>query len=331
VAARFRGIDPRLSVRRISYEFDLRSIGSVKRPAAGMISLLAILGLGYAGVVALLYLLQTSLVFPGTYLPSHRLNSPRVPERLELPGGGGATLHGMLFPGAQGDADVLIGFGGNAQDAELLGQDLAADFPELNVVVFHYRGYGPSTGRPSEQRVLADALAIHDAMVARIRPARVYAIGISLGSAVAAYLSKERRLAGVLLVTPFDSVEAIAKESYFWVPVGLLLRHRFPAVAFMTGNPTPAAVIAAADDRVVKPHRTKALLARLDNLVFQAILPDAGHETLYELPAYKTTLQAAFAALRDAASRRADGRNDKVVPHPMIASEGGSPEAVRNE
>ena len=259
-----------------------------------MMSLLAIVGLGYAGVVALLYLLQTSLVFPGTYLPSQRLNSPRVPERLELSTSDGAILHGMLFPGARGDADVLIGFGGNAQDAELLGQDLAADFPELNVVVFHYRGYGPSTGRPSEAAVLADALVIHDAMVARISPARTYAIGISLGSAVAAYLSKQRPLAGVLLVTPFDSVEAIAKESYFWVPVGLLLRHRFPAVAFMTGNPTPAAVIAAAEDRVVKPHRTEALLARLDNLVFQATLPEAGHETLYELPAYKTTSAGSF-------------------------------------
>jgi uncharacterized protein len=296
-----------------------------------MLSLLAILGLGYAGVVALLYLLQTSLVFPGSYLPSQRLNSPRVPERLELPASGGAILHGMLFPGARNDADVLIGFGGNAQDAELLGQDLAADFPELNVVVFHYRGYGPSTGKPSEAAVLADALIIHDAMVARIRPARVYAIGISLGSAVAAYLSKERRLAGVILVTPFDSVEAIAKESYFWVPVGLLLRHRFPAIAFMTGNPTATAVIAAAEDRVVKPHRTKALIARLDNLVFQATLQDAGHETLYELPAYKTTLQTAFAALRDAGARAADRRSDKPLPYPMIAAEGGPPGAIQDD
>lgn len=296
-----------------------------------MLSLLAIVGLGYAGVVALLYLLQTSLVFPGTYLPSQRLYSPRVPERLELPAGERAILHGMLFPGARDDADMLIGFGGNAQDAELLGQDLAADFPELNVVVFHYRGYGPSTGRPSEATVLADALTIHDTMVGRIRSGRVYAIGISLGSAVAAYLSRERRLAGVILVTPFDSVEAIAKESYFWVPVGLLLRHRFPAVAFMAGNPTPTAVIAAAEDRVVKPHRTEALIAGLDNLVFHATLPDAGHETLYELPAYKTTLQRAFAALRDAGSRATDRRSDKSLPHPMIAAEGGSPGAVRDE
>ena len=267
-----------------------------------MLSLLAIVGLGYAGVVALLYLLQTSLVFPGTYLPSQRLYSPRVPERLELPAGERAILHGMLFPGARDDADMLIGFGGNAQDAELLGQDLAADFPELNVVVFHYRGYGPSTGRPSEATVLADALTIHDTMVGRLRSRRVYAIGISLGSAVAAYLSKERPLAGVLLITPFDSVEAIAKESYFWVPVGLLLRHRFPSAAFMADNATPVAVIAAAQDRVVKPRRTDALIARIENLVFRATLRGADHNTLYHVEAYPRTLRAAFGALQSTAA-----------------------------
>ena len=220
-------------------------------------SLLALLGLGYVGVVGLLYVFQTWLIFPGAHLPSQRLDSPRQPERLELAVGDGAILHGMRFSGARPDADLLIGFGGNAQDAEMLGQDLASDFPELDVVVFHYRGFGPSTGKPSEATLLADALAIYDAMVARLEPARTFAIGISLGSAIAAYLSKERSLAGLLLITPFDSVEAIAKESYFWVPVGLLLRHRFPSGAFMTDNPTPVAVIAAAGDRVVKPapHR----------------------------------------------------------------------------
>lgn len=296
-----------------------------------MMTVLAVLALGYAGVVALLYLLQTTLVFPGTYLPSHRLNSPRVPERLELPAAGGAVLHGMLFRGERPDADVLIGFGGNAQDAEHLGQDLAADFPDLNVVVFHYRGYGPSTGRPSEAAVLADALLIHDTVVERIRPARVYAIGISLGSAVAAYLSQQRRLAGVILVTPFDSVEEIAKESYFWVPVSLLLRHRFPSAAFMTGNPTPSAVIAAAEDRVVKPRRTEALIARLENLVFLATLEGAGHETLYELPAYKTTLQEAFRALREAPSESIELRRDKPRPRSMIDAERGAAGALGDE
>jgi hypothetical protein len=295
-----------------------------------MMSALALLGLGYAGVVALLYLLQTSLIFPGTHLPSYRLNSPREPQRLELAAGDGATLHGMWFPGVRADADVLIGFGGNAQDAEVLGQDLARDFPDLHVVVFHYRGYGPSTGKPSEAALLADALTIHDAMVAQIRPQRVYAIGISLGSAVAAYLSKERPLAGVLLITPFDSVEAIAKESYFWVPVGLLLQHRFPSADFMTGNPTPAAVIAAAADRVVKPHRTKALVARLENLVFEATLQGAGHETLYQLPAYETTLEAAFGALQGAASGDRPARRP-AGPTRYDGNAASSPGAIGSE
>jgi uncharacterized protein len=262
-------------------------------------TLLAVLGLGYLGVVGLLYAFQTWLIFPGAHLPSQRLDSPRQPERLELPVGG-AVLHGMRFSGARPDADLLIGFGGNAQDAEMLGQDLASDFPELDVVVFHYRGFGPSTGKPSEAALLADALAIHDLMVARLQPARTFAIGISLGSAVAAHLSKERSLAGLLLVTPFDSVEAIAKETYFWVPVGLLLRHRFPSAAFMADNPTPVAVIAAAEDRVVKPRRTEALIARLENLVFRATLPRTDHNTLYHADAYQTTLRAAFEALRNA-------------------------------
>ena len=98
----------------------------------------------------------------------------------------------MLLRASDEAADLLIGFGGNAQDAELLAQDLAADFPELHVAVFHYRGYGPSTGKPGEAALLADALTIYDALTERLRPPRTFAIGISLGSAVAAYLSQQR-------------------------------------------------------------------------------------------------------------------------------------------
>ena len=146
--------------------------------------------MAYVGVVALLYFAQDLLLFPGAGRPSQRLDHPRAPERLTLPGGDGAELHGMLLRAPAEDADLLIGFGGNAQDAEMLAQDLAADFPELHTAVFHYRGYGPSTGQPGEAALLADALTIHDALTARLRPARTYAIGISLGSAVAAWLSR---------------------------------------------------------------------------------------------------------------------------------------------
>ncbi len=266
-----------------------------------MVKLLTFLAVAYGGTVALLYLAQDWMLFPGSTMPSRRLDQPQPPERLVLPADGGAELAGMLLRAADEAADLLIGFGGNAQDAEILAQQLAQDFPELHVAVFHYRGYGPSTGRPSEAALLADALAIHDDLHARLQPKRIYAIGISLGSAVAAFLSQQRALAGVLLITPFDSIEAIAKESYFWVPVGLLLRHRFPTIEFMAGNATPVAVIAAEQDRVVRPERTRVLLEQLPNLVFERVLAGADHNTLYQLPAYAEALKGAFAALRAAA------------------------------
>ena len=268
--------------------------------------LIATLALCYVGIVALLYFAQGWLLFPGAGLPSRPLDSPRQPERLELPTGSGPVLHGMLFPARTAATDLLIGFGGNAQDAEMLGQDLAADFPNLHVAAFHYRGYGPSTGRPSEAALLEDARAIHDMLVSRLTPERTFAIGISLGSAVAAHLSKERPLAGVILVTPFDSIEAVAKETYFWVPVGPLLRHRFPTVEFMSGNPTPVAVIAAGQDRVIRPRRTAALVERLENLVFYRVLEGADHNTLYQVPIYEETLNAAFAAISGAATEPAE-------------------------
>lgn len=258
---------------------------------------LAILALGYGAMVTMLYLAQDMLVFPGAGRPSQPLETPLQPERLRLTTEDGAVLHGLLFAPEE-RADLLIGFGGNAQDAEYLGHDLADDFPDVNVVVFHYRGYGPSGGRASQEALLSDAVAIHDTMVERLEPPQVFAIGISLGSAVAAYLSKARRIDGLILVTPFDSIEAIARSRYFWVPVSWLLRHPFPTIDFMADNPTPVAVIAAERDQVVPPERTRALVGRLQNLVFHRTLEGADHNSLYQLPIYDPTLEAAWAALR---------------------------------
>jgi hypothetical protein len=273
--------------------------------------LLLIAAVLYVGVAAALYFAQTWLIFPGVGLPTSRLDGPLGPERLEVETPDGARLHGMVFR-ADGEADLVIGFGGNAQDAEMLAHDLEGQMPGRHIGVFHYRGYGPSTGRPSERALLADTLLIHDVLVDRLQPRRVFAAGFSLGTAMAAYLSRQRAVAGVLLVTPFDSIEAVAKQAYFWLPVGLLLKHRFQSVEFMRDNPTPAAVIAAEHDGVVKPARTEALVKHLDNLVFRVTISDGSHSSVYALPAYEDALQEAFDAL-DQAIR------DRVFDEPVPA------------
>ena len=257
---------------------------------------------GYGSLVVVMYGAQTYLVFPGTRLPSRPLDHPFTPERLVLETEDGVYLHGMLFaPRRVASEGLVIGFGGNAQDAEAFGQELAGRFPDRHVAVFHYRGYGPSTGRPAEAAMLADSLVIHDRLTDNLRPKTILALGVSLGSGVAAYLSKARALDGVLLVTPYDSIEAIAKAAYPWLPVGLLLKHRFPTVDFMRNNRTPVAIIASANDRVVAPARTAALRAAIPNLVFDRTIAGAGHADLYALPAYDDAVKAALDTLLAAA------------------------------
>ena len=103
---------------------------------------------------------------------------------------------------------------------------LQSVFPDHDVAAFHYRGYAPSTGEPSASAILEDAIAIHDHVVASLAPDRIVAVGLSLGAGPAAHLAARRPIKGLILVTPFDSLRALAREHYPWAPVGLLLRHR---------------------------------------------------------------------------------------------------------
>lgn len=267
-----------------------------------MLKAVLFLALGYGFLVALMYGVQGSLIFPGTRLPSRPLDHPFTPERLTIERDGGVTLGGMLFaPEDRATSDgLLIAFGGNAQDAEILGQDLARVFSSLHIGVFHYRGYGESGGTPGEVALFSDAQAIHDRLVRGLSPKAVYALGISLGSGIAGQLSKDRPLDGVLLVTPYDSIEAVARQAYPWLPVGLLLKHRFRTIDVMAGNPVPVAIIAAENDQVIRPERTETLRASIDRLVFDRTIQGAGHGDLHQLPAYDRALMNAFEALSSA-------------------------------
>ena len=114
--------------------------------------------------------------------------------------------------------------------------------PDHDIVVAYYRGYRPSSGRPSAAKIMADALTVHDRLVG---PPGVIAVGFSIGSGIAAHLAAQRSLAGLVLVTPFDSLTALARHHYPWVPVRLLLRHRIETAELLRGAAAPTAVITA--------------------------------------------------------------------------------------
>jgi hypothetical protein len=167
-------------------------------------------------------------------------------QRLEVRTPEGARLAGMRIPseGATAEgAPALLGFGGNAWNAEAMALILHALFPHRDVVAFHYRGYPPSSGRPSAGALFSDSLVIFDHRTRLSVGGCVLPVGFSIGAAVAAYLARHRSVAGLILVTPFDSHEVVARDLYCWAPVGPLLRNRTPTIEIVRGSKVSTALL----------------------------------------------------------------------------------------
>ena len=263
-----------------------------------MWSLLLIPLIFYLSILVLLFAFQTRMIFPaGSVGGAGPL--PAGAERLTVEAGEGATLHGVHLPARRpGSEQILIlGFGGNAWNAEDAAGFLSDLYPQADVVAFHYRGYRPSTGSPSAAALLADAPRVFDSAVAKVTPRRTVAVGFSVGSGVAASLAGRRPVDGLILVTPFDSLKAVAVGHYRWLPVGLLFRHEMKAAESLASAPVPTAIIAGGRDTLIPPPRTDALRAAVANLVYHRTLASAGHNDIYERPDFRAAMREALAAV----------------------------------
>jgi hypothetical protein len=148
--------------------------------------------------------------------------------------------------------------------------------------------------------LIADAPLVYDYAVKLVGPKRTIAVGFSIGSGVAATLAKKRPLDGLILVTPFDSLKAVASGLYPFPPVGTLFRHDMDAAAALRRSKVPTAIVAAADDALISPRRTDALRASVGNLRFDRTIGGAGHNDIYHRPQFHLAMDEALEALRTA-------------------------------
>lgn len=259
--------------------------------------LLAVLLL-YAAVAAALFFAQTSIFFPTGLVPPAGPLPPGA-ERIALTAPDGVRLEGVVIPPASGDGSdiAILGFAGNASNAAAIAEFLHAIYPGHPVIAFHYRGYRPSGGAPAAAALVDDAPLLYDFARERLRPERVVVVGISLGSGVAAGLAMRRRLDGLILVTPFDSLRAVARDQFPWLPVSLLLRHDLASVDYLANSSVPVAIIAAERDRVVPPRRTDALRRAVPNLVMSAVIPGTEHNDIAFDPAFEVSMRSALDAV----------------------------------
>ena len=158
--------------------------------------------------------------------------------------------------------------------------------PSHTVYLVAYRGYGASDGEPTETHLLADALALHDDIAKRHAGGHVAVAGRSLGSGVATFVAAERRVPALVLVTPFDSLAAVAQAHYPMFPVGLLLRDRYDSALRLPRHQGRLLVLRAGQDQVVPPAHTDGLLKALGRPAQVVEFPAAGHDDLSLDPAY---------------------------------------------
>ncbi len=223
---------------------------------------------------------------------------PAGAERLSLSASDGHTLIGIhIRPAVGPDGTLILGFGGNAWNGQDVATYLHEIYPEADVVAFHYRGYAPSTGSPSADALIADAPLAYDLAAERVKPRKIVAVGFSIGSGIAAQLASRRKLDGLILVTPFDSLKAVAEAMYPWLPIGSFFSHQIDAATPLESSRVPVAIIAAAHDEIVPSARTDALRARVPDLVFDRTIARAGHNDIYSRLEFQEAMRDALHAV----------------------------------
>jgi hypothetical protein len=244
---------------------------------------------------------QSHLIFPVHAVPAAG-PLPRGAERLSVRSPDGNSLAGVLIPPDRPDATrtLILGFGGNAWNAQDVAQYLHELYPERAVVAFHYRGYRPSTGSPSAEALIADAPLVFDAAVDRTKPRRVVGVGFSIGTGVAAQLTAARKLDGLILVTPFDSLKGVAQAMYPWLPIGPLFAHEIDAAGPLRSSHIPIAIIAAEHDQIVPAERTAALRAVIPDLVYDHTIARSGHNDIYARSDFQEAMREALAKVAPA-------------------------------
>lgn len=180
---------------------------------------------------------------------------------------------------------ALLYFGGNAEDVAGNVELFAQAFPDRSLYLVNYRGYGGSSGRPSESGLVADALAVFDRV--QTKYAEVAVMGRSLGSGIAVQLAAVRPVERLVLVTAFDSLVNVAREYFRWLPVGLLMRDRYESARRASEVSAPVLIVIAGEDEIIPRERSYAIAAAFaSGQTHVVVVPNVGHNTLDVSPLY---------------------------------------------
>jgi fermentation-respiration switch protein FrsA (DUF1100 family) len=237
----------------------------------------------YAAVALAAYLGQRRLMyFPDTaHTEPAEVGLRGVTERvIDTPDG-----HRVIawYGRAQPGMPTLLYFHGN-------GGSLADRAPRIarfmnegwGVYMMTYRGYGGSTGSPTEVANVADARLAYQALVREgVPPASIIAYGESLGSGIAVRIAAELPVGGIILDAPYTSIVDVAAQAYPFLPVRLLLIDRYDSTRFIGAIKAPLLILHGAYDGVVPVAMGRELARLAPEPKRLVVFPNGHHSDLY--------------------------------------------------
>lgn len=237
--------------------------------------------LGYGGLLALMYVFQRSLqYFPDTvHTPPAQAGLPQA-QAVTLRTGDGESVIAWHVP-PRGDRPVVLYFHGNGGALNLRADRfswLVAD--GYGLVALSYRGYGGSSGKPTETGFITDAQATYDFAAARYPAKRLVLWGESLGTGVAIALAAERSIGGLILDAPFTSAADVGAAVYPFVPVRWFMKDPFRSDLRIGRVHAPLLVLHGARDAIVPIRFGERLFALANEPKRFVRLPMGNHVDL---------------------------------------------------
>jgi fermentation-respiration switch protein FrsA (DUF1100 family) len=205
-------------------------------------------------------------------------------RELEIDTDDGERLHGWLVrSGDPSRGHVLFCHGNGGNVGDRVEQARLLSRAGFEVLLFDYRGYGRSSGRPSEEGTYRDARAARDSLLCQqgTDESRLIYLGESLGGAVALPLALEAPPLGLVLQSAFTSVRDIAREHYPYLP-RTLIPDAYPSLSRVAKLTAPLLVLHGELDEIVPSSHGRALFEAAPEPKELHLFTDAGHNDLVD-------------------------------------------------
>ncbi len=248
----------------------------------------------YVAIHVYFYLIQDSKIFRPRYIQKRNFELPKDAKEVTLEVSKDVKLWGIYKKSKTNTDRIIIYFGGNSDDATefLLHVKSIEDF---DMVAFNYRGFVKSGGKPSEKALFEDALRIYDKFA---KGKKTVVIGRSLGTGVASYLVSKREAKGLILITPYDSIENLSKRNYPYLFVSLILRHKFESLKYLKTVKIPVAIIEVVGDKTIPQRSLKNLKKEIKNLILHVKLSGTTHGDVLKYTDFDEIIKDAIKRLK---------------------------------